>query len=252
MRKERVLNMSQGPYQKTFVDKIDDWLLTLSPQSLRFLSASLVVAAFVLLVEGTNFNMSLIGLILFIVLLRISSYVKKVQKRRRRNNPPVPDYIDVVVTEHKEAAKPMPEIPQPSAIHPAYTRTLDELKSLADQLDRQFGQLDAFLDDFFGDSTISKNKYLSQVDLARKSAFNNLQKAENAVNLFGDSKPPTARRQEILNQYVESSRKTVEDVDAIIDELLRVDQSNTELTYEFLDENLDTLKRVTKQYEKTA
>ncbi len=86
---------------------------------------------------------------------------------------------------------------------------------------------------------------------ARKSCRKNLDKAANAVNLFGDSNPPSPMRQEVLDGYVESSRRTVADVNAIIDELLRVDQSNTRLTYEFLDENLDQLKRVTSQYDKT-
>ena len=49
---------------------------------------------------------------------------------------------------------------------------------------------------------------------------------------------------------MESSRRTVSDVNAIIDELLRVDQSNTKLTYEFLDENLGQLKNVTSHYDK--
>ncbi len=54
----------------------------------------------------------------------------------------------------------------------------------------------------------------------------------------------------MLDGYVESSRRTVSDVNAIIDELLRVDQSNTKLTYEFLDENLGQLKNVTSHYDK--
>ena len=233
--------------RETFVDRIDSQLKGLSDQSLHVFAIILRVAGVALFLESCSDGPFILSLIFLVLTMSLADYLDKLRKKRRKKKNK-PDYIDVEVTPHVE---PKPEIPTPQAIHPAYTRTIAELERSAAQLERQFTQLDAFLDDFFQDSTISKDKYLSQIDAARKACRKNLEKATNAVNLFGDSCPPSPARQEVLDGYVESSRRTVSDVNAIIDELLRVDQSNTKLTYEFLDENLGQLKNVTRAYDRT-
>ena len=234
--------------KETFVDKADEQLRGLSDNSLHVFAIILRVAGIALFLESCGSGSFVLSLIFLVLTMSLADYLDKIRKKRRKKKKHIQDYIDVEATPHVE---PKPKIPTPPAIHPAYTRTLDELERSAAQLERQFTQLSAFLDDFFQHSSISKDKYLSQIDAARKSCRKNLDKAANAVNLFGDSNPPSPMRQEVLDGYVESSRRTVADVNAIIDELLRVDQSNTRLTYEFLDENLDQLKRVTSQYDKT-
>lgn len=232
--------------RETFVDKVDSQLKGLSEQSLHVFAIILRVAGVALFLESCSDGPFILSLIFLILTMSLADYLDKLRKRRRKTAK-MKDYIDVEATPHVE---PKPKIPTPPAIHPAYTRTLAELERSASQLERQFTQLDAFLDDFFQDSSISKDKYLSQIDAARKACRKNLEKATNAVNLFSDSNPPSPTRQEVLDGYVESSRRTVSDVNAIIDELLRVDQSNTKLTYEFLDENLGQLKNVTSHYDK--
>jgi exonuclease VII small subunit len=74
--------------------------------------------------------------------MSLADYLDKLRKRRRKTAK-MKDYIDVEATPHVE---PKPKIPTPPAIHPAYTRTLAELERSASQLERQFTQLDAFLE----------------------------------------------------------------------------------------------------------
>ncbi|WP_304775112.1 hypothetical protein, partial [uncultured Faecalibaculum sp.] len=168
--------------KETFVDKADEQLRGLSDNSLHVFAIILRVAGIALFLESCGSGSFVLSLIFLVLTMSLADYLDKIRKKRRKKKKHIQDYIDVEATPHVE---PKPKIPTPPAIHPAYTRTLDELERSAAQLERQFTQLSAFLDDFFQDSSISKDKYLSQIDAARKSCRKNLDKAANAVNLFG-------------------------------------------------------------------
>jgi hypothetical protein len=232
------------PKRKQYSNRNSGHYSDLPDETLRALRTILIIFGFAFFFGScAGGGLGFFGFIVLVLCIYFSNSIKRTLNRRYA---PVPDWIDAEVTEHKE---PLPKLPKKPDIHPAYTQTLDELQKCSDTLDKRFEKLDAFLTDFFADSVISKNKYMSQAELARKAVKTNLAKAQNAVALFGDEEEPSPRRKEILESYVKDSRQTVADIDAIIDELLHVDQMNTQAAYEFLDESLANLQNVTPLYE---
>lgn len=128
-----------------------------------------------------------------------------------------------------------------------YQNILTNMEGYVNDLKTRRDSLSVFLDDFFGNSEISKSRYLIQINKAIQYANDNLNKARSAVTIFGDSKPTQARL-DILHQYEKESYDLVQSVDGIVDALLQADHSQSSQRIRMLDEALDELEKMTAYY----
>lgn len=226
--------------KRTFVDQINDYLVSASHETRKVIYIASIVLAFVFLIEFDSF----FGFLIFVLLLVFANYVKKLNRRIKHNLPPTPKerVMEGQFTEHKEKKPDLPKL------HPNYSAALNSLSQSEEQLDRLSEQLEAFLDDFFADSTISKDRFMSQVNKARKVCHQNTEKASNAIRLFGDENKPSVTRQEVLDEYVNSSNTLVKQINDVIDALLKTDLNNTMKSSSILDESLIQLREITERY----
>lgn len=227
--------------ERTFIDQINDYLMNASDETRKVIYIAAIVLAFFFLVEFDGF----FGFILFVLLLVFANYVKKIKRKQGHKLPPTPqeNVMEGHFTEHKEKKPDLPKL------HPSYQEALVRLEQSEKQLNHMSDQLEAFLDDFFADSTISKDRFMSQVNKAKKVCHLNTEKASNAIRLFGDENKPSPTRQEVLDEYVNSSETLVKQINDVIDALLRTDLNNTKRSSDILDESLIQLRDITAKYE---
>lgn len=131
-----------------------------------------------------------------------------------------------------------------------YQQALNKLKADIDELDEREQTVSDFLDDFFAGSTVSKSRYISVIQSARKNLQTNYEKAQQAVKMFGKSEP-TKERMEILNRYVDDSADIINKVEKVIDELITVQQNDVISDGDTLDGLLDDLARTTSYYQRS-
>lgn len=134
-----------------------------------------------------------------------------------------------------------------SSIDPSYQYYLDLMDGYLEELNEKNQVLDDFLQEIFGNSQISKEKYVSQIRYARDYVEKNNKKAYQAVSLFGKS-PVSQDRLDILAKYSQDSLEVVNKVNHIINELILLDQQSILKNGDLLDESLNELAETTHYY----
>ena len=153
----------------------------------------------------------------------------------------------------QESLPPLPKtpakMPSAAAMRPEFAKRLAMLNNLRNELESREDSVSSFLDDYFEGSTISKSRYLQVIQNARHVLKTNSDKALQAVKLFGNANP-TPERIEILDAYVKDSRDVMNGVEKVINELIKVQQSDVLNDGDKLDELLTALTTTTTHYQK--
>lgn len=139
---------------------------------------------------------------------------------------------------------------QNMTIHPIYQQALDQLAGHMKDLEQREASVSAFLDVFFQGSAISKSRYLSVIQNAKKVLENNYECALRAAGMFGSSLP-TQERQEMMQRYVSDSADVMNKIDRVIDQLIMTQQSDVLSEGDILDSLLDDLAATTSYYQKS-
>lgn len=161
-----------------------------------------------------------------------------------------------IQTPAASSVKPdLPEIRrQPSAAlrrSPAkeYQQLLARLSENIDCVSARQKAVEKLIDDSFGASLISSSRYKQVMQNAQDVLKKNYENASQAVALFGSSRPTQARLA-ILQNYVDDSDDVVANIDRVIDELLKLQQSSTIESGDALDSRLEELASTTVYYQK--
>lgn len=186
---------------------------------------------------GFGLNLISIGFVIcaFIMIIHL---ISRVTSRRTKDSAP------------KQPIKP--DLPRKKtsifeAADPEYTKRLDILRKLYSEMTSRQESISGFLQEYFSGSIISINRYESVMNDASKVLWNNYQKASTAVSMFGSAQA-TADRLAILDGYVNDSKQTVDKMETIIDELIKIQQQRSFSDYENLDGMLTSLARTTSRY----
>jgi hypothetical protein len=171
---------------------------------------------------------------------------------------------------HQEAPQPHPDIdiPEPAKEKPKenrifekekkkeqerkpYTSYLIRMQELERELNEKTDTLNEYLETIFGHSEITKDKYRREILAAQNFMSEQKDKVEKTIRLFGNSEE-TAERKEILNQYIYDSKTLVSQVDDVINELIKLEQSESIKDRSLLDESLSNLAHTTHYYSKNS
>lgn len=137
--------------------------------------------------------------------------------------------------------------PQES-IHPWAMKMLDDMNADLQDIEERRKKLDGLMDDFFGNSKISKTRYDSVIDSSIKVLHTNYEKAEQAAKLFNPTEPlPESAKQIILN-YKQDSDQIVQDLNKVIVALLKTHQDEVIESNDVFDTMLDELVQTTSLY----
>lgn len=131
---------------------------------------------------------------------------------------------------------------------PEYQVRLDQLAEMKNDIQQRQASLSGFLKEYFNNSVISVSRYESVMLDAGDVLSTNLEKAEQAVDMFGGSMKPNPERLAILDAYVNDSKAIVIKMEGIVDELIKVQQSRVIHDSDHLDEMLDSLSETTSRY----
>lgn len=183
--------------------------------------------------------------LMLIFFLKTRQEARQQIRTEQKSIPPVPD-IPLPRPAKKQPEKK--KEPDDLHIHPAYATRLKTLKDLARQVDEREDSVSEFLDDFFGQSEISKTRYQTIMKDAEKVTANNYTKASQAVKVFGSATAPSTERLEILDRYIRDSRDVLEKVEKVVDQLILADQSGVLKSASQLDLSLEELARTTSYY----
>lgn len=150
------------------------------------------------------------------------------------------------VSKPKTSSAPKPR-QRKSAIPKEYKVILKKLENIKKDAQDRYNSVEALLQEYFGDSAISIARYTDVLTKANDVLEQNYEHANNAVKLFGSSKPTPARL-EILTHYVHDSEDVLNKINQIVDELIRVHQSSSFEKGDVLDARLDELVQTTHYY----
>lgn len=159
---------------------------------------------------------------------------------------PAPKTRTISISRKKKPAS-LPKVSKKIPVE--YQTRLDQLQKYSVDLKERQSTVSEFLDDFFGQSEISKARYKNQIQEAINLVDRNLRKGTQAVKIFGDS-TVTEQRIEILDNYVEDSRDVHDKVEHVIDALIIAQQNNDIKDGDLLDERLEELASTTAYYQK--
>lgn len=134
-----------------------------------------------------------------------------------------------------------------SRINTYYLEALSAMEQNTVDLMEKKKTIYEFLDEFFGDSEISKNRYTSQIDYAMDFNNHNVEKMRMAVKMFGTSEP-TPERREMIEAYLRDSRQLVVNIDNIATALVKADQDSYLKNSDAVDIALQELAETTKYY----
>lgn len=135
-------------------------------------------------------------------------------------------------------------------VHPVYKQRLTALNEFAVDLAERMDSMEYFLDEYFGNSNISKSRYLQVTKDAQKLLENNYKKASQAAIMFGTKSKPTPERIQILDNYVKDSQDVADKMEIVINQLVAIQQNDTIRAGDILDASLEELARTTKYYSK--
>lgn len=163
----------------------------------------------------------------------------------------LPHSVNDSLTQMFQGPPAKSSIPKPQRIHPVYQEDLDQLQRHLQNLQDREETVSIFLDDFFQGSNISKSRYTEVLKNARRVLNANYENARKAALLFGNGEP-TPERTEIMDRYVADSADVMNKIERIIDELIKVQQSDVIADGDRLDTLLDDLAVTTSYYQKSA
>ncbi len=176
--------------------------------------------------------------IVFGIFLLVYLFMRSHQKQSRPAAPPAAEKI---------RKPPLPQKKAAEKTDPAYQKRLDILRKLSSEMISRQNSISGFLKDYFQNSLISISRYESVMQDATEVLQDNYEKASQAVSMFG-SAPATPDRLRILDGYVSDSRDTVQKMETIFDELIKVQQKRSFEDADSLDEMLDSLASTTRAY----
>lgn len=180
----------------------------------------------------TAFIFSVVGLITMLTTLKALKNNAGTSSQSRQDKPAAP-----APKKARRRAKPAREYQAMLAQLQADCQSIEESERLVHQL----------IDDYFGGSYISSSKYKNVLEDAGRVLKKNYDNARQAVDLFGSSKP-TPQRLAILQNYVHDSQDIVDNVNKVVDELLKARQDSTLRDGTALDESLEELVSTTVYY----
>ena len=185
-----------------------------------------------------------------------SNYHQKKQKQSFEQKPHIPtpprQKPEPAVEKPKAAPKQAVATGTPrDSIHPWAMTMLEEMQSDLQDIEERRRKLDALMDDFFGNSKISKTRYDSVIDSSIKVLHTNYEKASQAARLFNPTEPlPDSAKQIILN-YKADSDQIVGDLNKVIVALLKTHQDEVIGQNDVFDTMLDELVQTTSLYGRT-
>lgn len=151
--------------------------------------------------------------------------------------------------------KEMPQLPKvrksvfsPAQIPAEYQALLDRLQADKDSVEKRQEAVSKLIDNYFGGSMISAARYKQVMDNAEDVLEKNYENAQMAVDLFGSSRV-TKTRLQIIQNYVDDSSDIIANIDRVIDELLKVQQSSVLENGDLLDQKLNELASTTSYYQ---
>lgn len=148
----------------------------------------------------------------------------------------------------RQTISPAPKSKSTKAkIHKKYKVILKNLENIQKDAQERYNSVEELLQEYFGDSTISIARYTDVLTKANQVLEQNVEHANKAVELFGNSEPTPARL-EILTHYVHDSQDVLDKINQIVDELIRIHQSSSFEKGDALDERLDELVQTTHYY----
>lgn len=153
-------------------------------------------------------------------------------------------------TQSKPSSKPpTPPRERQYGMHPFYQNALDSLERNTKIIPRRRKAVDGFLDELFGNSVMTKDRYKQVIGHAQQILEDNYEKAKRAIRLFDEDGEPTAERKEIINRYVQDSDDIIQCFEKVVNELIRLQQNQTLEQGDLLDDNLKNLAETTHYYQ---
>lgn len=135
------------------------------------------------------------------------------------------------------------------SMHPYYKRNLEQLERDTKVIPRREKAVNGFLEDLFGGSSLTKNRYKQVIDHAQDILEDNYAKAKKAIELFDNQSEPAPERREIIDRYVQDSDDIISSFEKVVNELIRIQQNETLEKGDVLDENLKNLAETTHYYQ---
>ncbi len=131
--------------------------------------------------------------------------------------------------------------------NPVYQDLLERLQENIQNVQSRQQEVEKLIDESFEGSLISSTRYKQVMQNAQEVLEKNYQNAYQAVSLFGSS-TPTQERLAILENYVHDSDEVTKKIDRVVDELLKLRQSNVFESGDELDRRLEELADTTVYY----
>jgi hypothetical protein len=132
-----------------------------------------------------------------------------------------------------------------------YASYLIRMQELEQELNEKTVTLNDYLETVFGHSQITIDKYNREIQAAENFMNEQMEKVEKTIKLFGNGEE-TAERKEILNQYIYDAKSLIQQVDDVINELIKLEQSESIKDRSLLDESLSNLAKTTHYYSKNS
>lgn len=197
---------------------------------------------------------SIYGVIGFIRMSQIipavqQAHVKNIVQPKQKSAKASISALEKPVSEKMQAAR---KKTKQLDILPVYKERLMALNEFAVDLADRMDSMEYFLDEYFGNSNISKSRYLQVTKDAQKLLENNYKKATQAALMFGTKSKPTPERIQILDNYVNDSQDVADKMEIVINQLVAVQQNDTIRAGDILDASLEELARTTKYYSKES
>lgn len=154
--------------------------------------------------------------------------------------------IKTTTTTYSTSKKP--PIPNTKNVpNPVYQDLLDRLQENIQEVKSGQQEVEKLIDESFEGSVISSTRYKQVMQNAQEVLEKNYQNASQAVALFGSS-APTPERLAILENYVHDSDEVTKKIARVVDELLKLRQSNVFESGDELDRRLEELADTTVYY----
>ncbi|MDE5757922.1 MAG: hypothetical protein K2H85_04845 [Allobaculum sp.] len=154
--------------------------------------------------------------------------------------------IKTTTTTYSTSKKP-PIPTTKNAPNPVYQDLLDRLQENIQEVKSGQQEVEKLIDESFEGSIISSIRYKQVMQNAQEVLEKNYQNASQAVALFGSS-APTQERLAILENYVHDSDEVTQKIARVVDELLKLRQSNVFESGDELDRRLEELADTTMYY----
>ena len=199
-----------------------------------------IFSVFLLVFHGT-----LSWLAIFSFLLSFLGFFMCVFGMVFNSDPTIITTIKTTTTYSTSKKPPLPNVK--NVPNPVYQDLLDRLQENIQEVKSGQQEVEKLIDESFEGSVISSTRYKQVMQNAQEVLEKNYQNASQAVALFGSS-APTQERLAILENYVHDSDEVTKKIDRVVDELLKLRQSNVFESGDELDRRLEELADTTVYY----